>query len=285
MTSVNTIARDFVKRVCKTITMANFIEFKKIPKSLISEGITIDLLHQLQMHGKLSPVQLMPKEESVKTVPTQRGAFFFIVLADGSTLKNKGVFIKKSRKEIIIARARYLLHNLDAEIESKIDKELESIKKDLDKTVTKIRENFGAVCMYADWEKEETEDYSLLGRNILTKALIMQISPGQTPPQVGLAKEFFRKNSRDEYKKEIDRLTDLQKSGDYETLYHLLKNNGLPLIASFSHDNIAEMELLKKHFHRNTIDKTMDSIQKDSLHFIARMRIEKQYAVLNTNYL
>jgi len=252
--------------------MIQFIEFKTIPKKLKAEGITIDLLHQVQMHGKLSPVQLMKDEAPVKTIPTQNGSIFFIMVKDGQYLKctDNQTFIKEKRKNIIIARARYLLNYLQDEIDSQIDNEVLRIKKNIDKEFKQLSDKFKQICEYADYKESS-----------LLRIVYVGTQQEGLPPQVIQARKFFEVNDREAYQKYINSLSNAHSMGNYDTLYHVFNNKGLPLIASFNHNDFNEMSVLKKLFSKDNIPVIAEELEADSIRVIARINIEKKYAIIN----
>ncbi len=252
--------------------MTPFIEFKTIPKKLKAEGITIDLLHQIQMQGKLSPVQLMKNETPVKTVPTQKGEFFFIMVKDGEYLKcsDNRTFIKEKRKNIIIARARYLLNYLQYEIDSQINAEVLRIKKNIDKEFKEISDKFNQLCEYADFKEGS-----------LLRIVYEGMQQEELPSEVIQARKFFEVNDRKSYQKYMNSLSNAHTMGDYDTLYHVFNNKGLPLIASFDHDDFNEMSVLKKLFSKDNIPVIAEELKADPIRVIARINIEKKYAILN----
>ena len=249
--------------------MAQFIEFKTIPKRIKEEGITIDLLHQVQMHGKLSPVQLMKNENPVKTVPTQNGTMFFIMVKDGEYLRctDNKTFIKEKRKSVIIGRARYLLNYLQEEIDSHVENEITRIKKNIDKEFKQLSYTFKQLCESADYEPGS-----------FLRILHEGSGYGDLPPSVIQARKFFEENDREAYQRYIKSLSNAHAIGDYDTLYHVFNNKRLPLIASFDTSNFNEMYVLKKLFSKENIPIIAEELEADSIRVIARINIEKKYA-------
>jgi hypothetical protein len=248
------------------------IEFKKLPKDIIDEGITIELLNKVQYSGKFSPAMMQKGDEPITLIKANNEAFW-IQLEDGSFLKDKGKLLTFGIKECIIARARYWTLFSDTENamgdkrrseakEREINKEVLRIQTEVKKEAEEIIEKFREMERYAE-DKEGGLSFIMKGLN-----------PVWYQSRIDTAKQFIE--SSPGIKEKIDSLEESLKAEDYDSIYMMLKTNGLPLVVSFSIDN--DMDLAKRFFHKDKIDETIEII-KDQSHIknVAMFNVNKRY--------
>lgn len=249
------------------------IEFKKLPKDILDEGITIELLNKVQDTGKFSPAMMQKGDEPVTLIKANNEAFW-IQLEDGSFLKDKGKLMVFDIKTCIIARARYWTLFSDVETamgdkrrseakEKEIEKEVKRIEENVKKEATEIVAKFREIERYA----EDRED-GLSG-------ILKQLNPEMYKSRSDRAKQFIE--SSPGIKEQIDSLEETLKAEDYDRLYMMLKTNGLPLLTSFSIEN---MDFAKRFFHRDKIDETIETISTQShIKNVAMFNVNKRYSL------
>lgn len=249
------------------------IEFKKLPKDILEEGITIELLNKVQDSGKFSPAMMQKGDEPVTLIKANSESFW-IQLEDGSFLKDKGKLMVFDLKTCLIARARYwtLFSNVETAMGEKrreeakqkeIDKEVERIKADVKKQAESVISKY-----------REIEKYAGLIRNDFLD-MIKNINPEGFRAKEEAAKQFISENP--ELKELINSIESKLTNEDFDSLYILLKTDGLPLIASIDNDN--NLELLKRFFHRDKIEKTVDTIQhQNHIRNVAMFNVNKRYS-------
>lgn len=249
------------------------IEFKKLPKALKEEGITFDLLERVQRIEKKSPVQFVVGEEPVMLVRCNAESYF-VLLADGSYLKEGKNLIKYDLKTCIIARARYLLHNEVAEIESEIQIEVNKIKAVLTKKAQHIISQIDLLFQMADYDPNAPK----LGFSQMLSSLNSSAYEICRQNEKERALEIIEANSREYYEYLRSRINELLTSENFEQLYIILEANGLPLIAQFDTKNDEELDLLRVLFHKENIDYTVASMAyKSYLEQVAMVRVKKRY--------
>ena len=249
------------------------IEFKKLPKELIEEGITIDLLNKVQDSGKFSPAMMQKGDEPITLIKANNEAFW-IQLEDGTFLKDKGKLLTFGIKECIIARARYwtLFSGVETAMgekrrseakEKEIDKEVRRIQEEVKKQAEEIVKKFRQIERYAS---EDVNDIFIM--------ILKQESPLKYNALTTDAKNQL--NSNPNLKEQVDNIDLLLKEEDYDSLYMILKTNSLPLIASISIDN---MELAKRFFSKDKIEETIETIKGQShIRNVAMFNVNKRYA-------
>jgi len=81
--------------------------YKALPKNLAEEGLTLDLINGITMDYNYSPVMLEPNDEPCKLMKCGTG--YWIVLEDGSFLKEGKFLYVVDDIKAQIGRARYLM--------------------------------------------------------------------------------------------------------------------------------------------------------------------------------
>jgi len=211
------------------------IEFKKIPKELIEEGITIDLLNKVQDSGKFSPVMMQKGDEPVTLIKANNEAFW-IQLEDGSFLKDRGKLLIFGVKECIIARARYWTLFSDVETAMGDKRRSEAKEKEIDKEVKRIQEDVKKQAEEIVKKFRQIERYAARDEKDIFLMILKQEDPLRYEYLTNEAKNQLDSNPN--LKEQVDNIDSLLKEEDYDSLYMILKTNSLPLIASIPIDNI-----------------------------------------------
>lgn len=237
------------------------IEFKRISKELIEEGITIDLLNKVQDSGKFSPAMMQKGDEPVTLIKANNESFW-IQLDDGSFLKDNGKLMVFDIKNCIIARARYWLLFSDVEIamsekrkseakEKEIQREIERIQADVKRKAESYIKKFREIQQYAG--VIESNDNILI---TITRSMNGELFKHKEDK----AKEFIAENPN--MSGFIDQIEKWIEESDFDSLYIAIENNGLPLITSMS--NEMAFKLLPKFFHASKVDSTIELIKSQS---------------------
>ena len=248
------------------------IEFKKLSKELIDEGITIELLEKVQNSGKFSPAMLHPGDDPV-TLIKANDSFFWVQLPDKTFLKDKRNLMTFDVKSCIIARARYW--TLFSDIETSMDNERKAAakEKEINEEVKRItadvkREAEEVIKKYRDIES--TAGVSEAG---VFHLMLKEINPEMFEFREKQAIQFIVDNPT--AKDYVDSLEVRLKSEDYDSLYMILKTDGLPLLASVSNNNLG---MMKQFFAPEKIVSTIELIQGQShIKNVAMFNVNQRY--------
>ena len=255
------------------------IEIAKLSKDLLKEGITLELIEKVQNSEKISPVIFKQGEDPVIIIRCNED-FFWVQLEDGSYLKDeKKKLMKFDLKTCIIAHARYWLLFSEKETaiddqrkqkakEIEIQKEVEKIKADLTKQVKELTNKFKSIYRYVDIEAKGLD-------NILI-SIEKDNNPEIFQQKKEAAMKFIEENPTME--QFINALNEELKNNDFDSIYISLKTNGLPLLMSIKYDNDDDMEMAKKFFSANIIEKTIETINnKSHIETIAMLNVNRRY--------
>lgn len=252
------------------------IEFKRISKELIKEGITIDLLNKVQNSGKLSPVMFQKGDEPVNLVRCNPD-FYWVLLDDGAYLKDTKGLMKFDIKTCIIARARYLINYKDIEIKNEIELEKKRIENELTKTVGVVIEN------YETMKRWDNGDFfpNVSGINFMAAQFIYANDENRKEWETECkikAKQFFTKFNEPGIGEFVSKLKTILSNNDFDSLYMVLKTNGLPLLMSAKYDDKKDIDLMLQFFHKDNIDKTAELLNAQShIENIAMFNVNKRY--------
>lgn len=253
------------------------IEFKKLPKELTKEGITIDLLNQVQQTGKFSPAIFQEGEDPVNLVRCN-DEFFWVQLDDKTFLKDGKSLVKFDIKTCIIARARYWLLFSDKEMamdsqrreaakSKEIQAKVEEIKKSLTQQVKELSDKLAKVTRFANTDERDT------GWMILNS-----YDPELAEKKQSDARQWVEANQ--DTIDWMETINSKLKAGDFDWLYMTLETNGLPLLATLKTNNAGDIQFLKNKFLKNRITETLLQIAEGShIENVARLEIERKYTV------
>jgi len=257
-------------------TSTKIIDFKKLSPELLQEGITAELLDQVQDSGKLSPAILTPGGEPsilIKSNPES----YWIQNQDGTFIKEGRELKKIDLKTCIIARARYWLLFSDSEIakdnhrreklkEREVQAEVEFIKRGITEKVKKIQSEFNRVERWAYNSQKSME------------IIIMEnVDPQQAKENHERALAWMKQHP--EEKKFVDQITQEYEAADFDSLYLRFESDGTPLLFSTSFDDPKGMEVVKKLFSKDKIENTLEKIAgRSHIESVAIMKIERRYA-------
>lgn len=250
---------------------------------LKKEGITSQFLKSINMNQEYSPVQLMPNEEPVKLIKCSTG--YWVMLEYGEYLKDdKRRLVVIPEKEAKIGRARYLLNfkeefekQMADAYEAKIQDEVIRLKKLVDdrvkEDVSKIRQ-----ILVMSGRLEVTGLEAILHNAVQEAAGNDPFSLNYRDRQAyELNKERAKEIATDELVEAYEALKRLSENEEYDILYQHYFQDGLPLLASFNHNNPAHMVALVKNFHRDTLSDTVEQIKsKDHLYMVAKFNVDKR---------
>jgi|GEM_PF-6406811 len=257
----------------------------KITQQQLSEGITEELLNNLDFRIDGIKVQLEKDSEIVEVLKT--GDSYFVIKQDGSYLKDSKGYKKISQYEAKIGLARYVLNHKEeyrdfingkktaVEIknaylhENKIRKEIERLKSKVDYALSALIKKMAEIGLYSP----KIESYPI------AKAMLSveeENNPNQYKTKITMAENLVDDDFINLYEK-LKSQSEKGENKDYDSLYRLFfQESGLPQIASFSYSKPQDIETLKKYFSRDCIESTLDMIKENShLRNVAMFNLEK----------
>jgi Zn-dependent M32 family carboxypeptidase len=249
------------------------IVFKKLSKELIDEGITIDLLNKVQDSGKFSPAMMKKGDDPISLVRANNQAFW-VQLEDGAFLEEDGKLMLFDVKSCIIARARYWTLFSDVETAMSEKRRSEAKEKEIEKEVQRLQSSVKKEAEKVIKKFRKIEEYAGVRELDSLTEIIRSLNPQAFELKSNAAKKFLEENQGQ--KDLIDSIEKSLKEEDYDRLYILLKQDGLPLIASISANN---SDLVKRFFHREKIEKTIDTITSQShIRNVAMFIVNERYS-------
>lgn len=231
---------------------------KKKLKEISEEGISEEMIINCQ---GVSPVQLVKGEEPVEILKCKNG---FWILIEGGFLKDeKNQYVIINEIDAKIGRARYCMNFKkqieEEETEKAIQKEIKNL---ISKTKQKVEEylpNIKFILQLADLVES---DFSF----VLRKRMLEE--KGNLESSVIEAKDIA---SQEDYLYSYQQILKWYNEENWDSLYIYFFQEGLPEIASF---DISNLEGLKKYFHRDKINETIESIQSNNhLYNVAKFKI------------
>lgn len=220
---------------------------KKLPKEVVSEGITVELFNKINMDNFYSPVQLQPNDEPVKLMKCATG--YWVMIDDETFLRDeKNKLIVFGEKECQIGRARYLLSYGVKEKEQKVNDLIDY------------------------WDRQ-------------VQAEIGKLANAAQPPSGGVFSDILEHLLSDEQKQHEEAKRELAKKAYKIATEAYQEGRIIELLASFKikrfdnpmltarYDNPDEMRVLINTFNKDQIDKW----DGDMLKKYAQIEVEKQY--------
>lgn len=246
------------------------IKFNELDPALEQEGLTLELLNGVQdVPGNL-PAIINGIEKPIIPVKCSTGfwgAYDQAYIMDGKKLR---VF---TPTEIIIGRARYWQKNSETIIEEKIHAEMEAIKATLKKEADDLIFTFDRFYYYAfgKWRfREETK-----GIDSILTAIASDNRKDYSQEYIDSIKQKIETDPSMEAS--IANLKETLDAKDWESLYMLLKTDGLPLIMSVKKGDKDSMAALVQMFHIDKLEDTIEQMQgKSHLYMVCKARVMKQ---------
>lgn len=237
--------------------------------TLKQEGITKELLNSIDMAKNYSPVQLRPSEDPTKLLKCSTG--YWVVLEDGTYLRDDNrKMIVIPEKEAREGRARYLLNFKGEVIEAKIQAEFSRLQRLVDEKLKEVLPVYRQMLVYADRLEKGFGDELVValaqdsGLSIHFKA--------EHERKVARAKELVDDDMVESYYN----LLQFQQENDYDMLYRILFQNGLPHLATMNitpTGQIGETEIAA-FFSAGNLPKAIEEIQgKSHLYNVARFNV------------
>lgn len=228
-------------------------------QNLKEEGITKEFLKTIDISAGRSHVQLRQGENPVKLLSCNSG--YWVSLGDGEFLRDEqSRLVVISKDEALIGRARYII-NFKEELENaEIHKEVEKLKRRVDSKLKNLMPQMRNVLLNAGViEPEEGLEKTLL-------SALGELGTDKAKRCKELATESFVST--------YNRLVELQANEDYDSLYMMLFQNGLPELLSVKNNDLSS---LVKFFHRDNIEETIKNIAgKSHLENLAMFNLEKR---------
>lgn len=248
------------------------IEFKKLSKDIISEGITIELLEKVQDSGKFSPAMFQAGDDPV-TLIKANNLFFWVQLPDGSFLKDKRNLMTFDVKSCIIARARYWTLFSDVETSMDNSRKAAAKEKEINEEVKRITADVKNEAEEVIKKYREIESMAGVSKPDVFYSILKDLNPAMFEFKEKNAIQFITDNPT--FKGYVELLETRLKSEDYDSLYMSLKTDGLPLLASLSNDNLG---ILKQFFAPEKIVSTIELIKGQShIKNVAMFNVNQRY--------
>lgn len=226
-------------------------------KQLNEEGLTKDFLKCVNLSSIYSPVQLRPKEEPVKLVRNTKG--YWVILPDGTYLKDeKNKLFVIAEKEAKIGRARYLLNFKEEITQHKIDLLVSSTKQSLDDEAKRTIQQMREILIYAGYLEPKDIEWV---RYILEEANAKESFRGEQ----GELNRYQQKQKEakelatDKFIKTHEWLIEAHENKDYDRLFIMLRQEGIPTILTIKKENI---DLVAQYFEAPNILDTIDELKE-----------------------
>jgi len=248
------------------------IEFKKLQKEIVNEGITLELIEKVQSSGKYSPAMLQKGDDPVTLVKCNNESFW-VQLEDGSFLKEGKNLMKFDLKTCIIGRARYW--TLFSDIETSMDNERKSQAKEKEilKEIERIKADVKKEAETVIEKYREVELYAGIKKGSIINDIIKSLNPERFELMEKNAIQFI--SDHPQIKEYVDSIEERLQSEDYDSLYISIKTNGLPLLLSIPNDNIG---VLTQFFSKDKINDTLKLIEgQDHIQSVAMFNVNKRY--------
>jgi hypothetical protein len=238
----------------------NFMKLtKKLLKKISKEGISEDMILNCEGH---SPVQLVKDEEPVSLIKCSSG--YWVNTNEGFLKDEENQLIVITDLEAKIGRARYILNFQEEIEEKKIQKEIEILKKLTQQKVDDYLSKIKLILQLAGIIEESDLFFSLHKMSLEQNGVLENT--------INEAKEIA---SKEDYLYSYETIKRLRESENWNILYIYFFQNGLPEITRFE---LNDIEGLKKYFHRENIQQTIETIQsKEHLYNVAKFRVEKKH--------
>lgn len=248
------------------------IQFSKLDPALEAEGITLELLHEVQhVHGNL-PVLLEINHKIQQAIPIKCTGGYWLAFNDAYVMENNKLKVFPL-EQIILGRARYWKLNGDAEMEERIEKEIAAIKATLIKEATKIVENFDMIYhkAYGEWKFRENKPK---GGGIDVMAILSERYKEELGEDAAKAFAASKLEANPDYEVSVTGIKELLDAEDYDGLYMTLKTDGLPLIMSVSKADKDSMAVMVQMFHVDKLEGTIEEMKgKSHLYMVCKAKV------------
>ena len=237
------------------------MEIKRIPKEIIEEGITIEMINSPLFDKKISPAILRHGEEAVKLLcinKQEKERRYWAIDNAGNYIKDGNNLFVVFEKEARIGRARFLLlHGEEEKMQERerfymrVDEQCEKWKNEIDKKMTELYFELQVKKCLAGEKYEEVPNLFL---NVSTYVSMMK--QNQDDFQLKALKDNA-KAVWSEFEDLYDELVKSQQEGDYYRLIKLFgkipSGHTKPLLTAHF-ENPVEMENFKKIFGKDAIE-------------------------------
>lgn len=188
---------------------------------------------------------------------------------DGVFLKKGSSLLVLSEKEGREGQVRYFLNNKESFMEKAIAGTKEEIIKGLEKEVKRLVKTFEDIYSKAHGKFRFSEP------NLLSDAILGTYRK-ENPEHVEFAKKQLEQNP--EWETTIASLKEKQDAGDFDSLYTILRTDGLPLLLSVRHKDEKGRELVKRLFSKEHLEETISEVkEKSHLDMVAKIETVRRY--------
>lgn len=252
------------------------IDFKEFMSDLEKEGITMELLTQVQNSGKFSPAIMYPDATPV-TLIRANGDAFWVQNIDGTFEKEGKKFRTYDLQTCIIARARYWLLFSDQEEEKDKERKEKAIQREVVAEMDKIKRRLIEKVKDIKQRYESITAWAYNADNRMEIAILTNINPEEAKEKREAAKEWMKQHP--EAGRYVEQISQELEEGDFDSLYIRFETDGVPLLFQTRYDDPAGMEVVKRLFSKDKLDNTLERIAgKSHLESVAIMAVEKRYA-------
>jgi hypothetical protein len=236
-------------------------QLKRLPKEIINEGITLEMVNSPLFYKKSSPVILNPDEEIVNLIcinSSEKIRRYWISDSEGNYVKDGGKMLVVAEKEARIGRARYLLLYSEKEQQEEQEKFYQRVEKQAEAWKEEVNNKLESMYFYLQAEKciagVEYDNVHNLIFSVEGYVRVLKANRDhyEWKSEIAQAVENWQ-NSEMKY----TQLKELREKGDYCTLVKLFRkipDKGENPIFTAHFDNPVEMEQCRLIFGKEAID-------------------------------
>jgi len=237
------------------------MKIKKITKSEIAEGLTVELVNRVNLNKKSSPVIFQLGDDPVNLMKCSKG--YWILTSDGFLKDENGELLVFDERICQVARARYLLFHGDEEKELEAKKLFEKRKTIVWNKLEVFKRNLDEVKQYQDPNSTVS---------ILARALESAMSEDQKISINARNKQLI--DDLPNMEEAYNSLMDEYNKGNIDYLLTIMGLNKRENPISFKFDDKYDMKAFKNVFSKDA----MESMNYDISKMFARLDIERKYS-------
>ncbi len=238
--------------------------FKKLPKEMLDEGITVELVNAIDMKENYSPVQFLKGDSPARLLKCEKG--YWVLFDNAQILKDaKNNAIVYTEKECRLGRARYLVNYGEQEKARKIKELCERWKRLTREAIDKIKSEVKDLEDFAQASESKEESF------IESHSLMKSLNP-ERYEQIRVRKVFELHNLKPVYV-EIEKMWEENKIVDLMAILKIKEFENPMLTVDM--ENEYDIKVLVNTFSRKKLEKW----DGDMLNRYATIEIEKQYPI------
>ena len=232
---------------------------KRLPKEIIEEGISVELVNSIDMERNYSPVQIQKGDEPVTLIQCLNG--YWIKIGNEYLKDAENKLMVFAEKECRIGRARYLVNFGAKEKESKVNDIISDWKEKISLSISKIEGKINSLKSFCN--NEESFAYILM-KNLNNEDKW----------------ELIKKQKQNDLNDLLDSYNQILAMQSEGRIIELLEIFGIkqfnnPMLTA-NYDNKQDMKLLINVFGGKALN---DWDGKDMLLKYAQIGVEKKYPI------